>query len=219
MIMAGLERTARAEQHIRAEVVSIDRLKAGDKSEFERYYNANFDFVRNYTMSIIHALEDAEQITLDSFAKYWTKRESFSTFSEIRQFLFKCAKHDAIDLLRKKATFDSNRKDLLYLAQQEEELSVNETIGKEIRAEVMTKISQIIFTLPEQQQEIFRLIYFNDYSSKEVANILGISYDAARAQHSRMMKTFKKLFGDRDLMILSIISLAVYTILHLYFVN
>ncbi|HEY4065181.1 MAG TPA: sigma-70 family RNA polymerase sigma factor [Puia sp.] len=186
------------------------KLKGGDTQTFTRYYSTHLDSVKNFALKLIKIIEEAEQIANDSFLKYWKVRQDFNSLPEIKGYIYECTRNACIDYIRRQDTAGQNQKHYEYLLSQGQEYFINE----QIRAEVVSTIYAQIEHLPAQQQQIFKLIYFDGLKAAKVAEMLNISIGVVRTQHWRTIKSLRSISFPKDYLTLFILLIALYTYIH-----
>jgi RNA polymerase sigma-70 factor (ECF subfamily) len=122
----------------------------------------------------------------------------FAHLSETAQiaWLWRVTRNKAVDAFRK-AT--SRRNVPLELASEticEDEARDPEQVA--LRQDEEREIHDLVYTLPELQQEILRLRFGFGLHCGEIAAILGKREDAVRAMLSRTMNSLRQLYAQRS---------------------
>ena len=159
---------------------SIDRFRQGSRDDFKFVYELYFDAQYTFAYNLIRNEAEAEDITTETFVKLWRLRANFENLNNIKAFLYVTTRNACLDSLRFLQKQRSVHKEVLYLIGQEEYIK-NEIID----AEVFTELTRKIESLPDKCRKIFKLIYFNNLSTSEVAEEMGISNQNVLNQKAR----------------------------------
>ena len=122
--------------------------------------------------SICKNASDAEDVVQDTFLKYYMTHKNFDSEQHIRAWLLRVAINKAKNI---QASFW--RRNGVPLEDYIETLSFETPESKDLFEEVMK--------LPEKYRVVVHLFYYEDYSVKEIANILKISESNIKVRLSR----------------------------------
>jgi len=163
---------------------------AGEDAAFRelvsRYRNSLYAFLRRF-LNQADLVEDAFQ---ETFMQLYTSRGSFDMSRPLRPWLFTIAANKAKDLLR-----EQRRRSAVVIGTMadSEEMSFEDvlnslTSSKSVpyddveRNETSFLVRQIIAEMPENLREILILAYFNKFSYKQIAEILGIPIGTVKSR-------------------------------------
>lgn len=168
----------------------LDRYCEGDEGAFkeivDRYKNGLHAFLRKF----LNRHELVEDVFQETFLQLYSSRESFDRSRPLRPWLFTIAANKAKDALRKAQR--SAAVSIGTLAQSDE-MSFEEVLNILTRddeapihtlqrQETAASVKQIIATLPEALREILILAYFNQFSYKQIAEILSIPIGTVKSR-------------------------------------
>lgn len=148
---------------------------------FKKYYG----FVMGIGRSYVKSEDLAQEITQDTFLKFFDSVEKLEQNPVITPWLRRIAVNTAIDYYRKNQKFrfheeaDGNR----LLVEQENAI---EQLGYQ---EIISLLQQ----LPDDQQLIFNLYEVEGYSHKEIAEKLSISESSSRVYLTRAKHKLRQL--------------------------
>jgi RNA polymerase sigma-70 factor (family 1) len=185
----------------------LEGLRNRDLTAFEQLYDSLAELVLYYTEQITKDKIEAEDITVHSFSKFWEQDLSeFDSIKSVRSFIFKVAKNSAFDYLRKQKVKHSHQRNISYLTEQQQEEYIME--GSRYRVELIQKVYQEIDKLPKRTQEVFKMVYVQEMSTKEVGEQLNISVVTVRRLCSDAIQKLRNKFSEKDLqLILLLLSL------------
>ena len=188
----------------------LSRYVAGDKEAFReivtRYKDPLYAFLRRF-LNQQSLVEEAFQ---ETFLQLYRSRKTFERDKPIRPWLFTIAANKAKDVLRKQ-----QRQETVSIGAMAEpaELSVDDVVNSlksyEItpydeaeKTERAEKVRQIIAEMPENLREILILAYFEQFSYKQMADILSIPIGTVKSRlHTAIVhftKKWKSMSGDEN---------------------
>ncbi|WP_447637886.1 RNA polymerase sigma factor [Flavobacterium microcysteis] len=151
----------------------IEKAKVGDQVAFtallDYYWNEVYGFMLQRTQNET----DAEDITIETFAKAFDKIATYNPEFQFNTWLISIAKNAHIDMLRKK-------KSTLFIDITDEEDSQAYNIAdsspsaedKLITEQNLSRLLQCIKELKPHYQEVIQLRYFQELSYQEISEEL-----------------------------------------------
>jgi RNA polymerase sigma-70 factor (ECF subfamily) len=140
-------------------------------------------------IQLVKDKEQAEDIVSESFAKLWQRHEVFQTEDHVKAFLFVTTRNASLNYLRHIQRKTASQNELSYLNKDKDDQDV---ITDMIEGELLKRIYPLIETLPTKCKAIFKLIYFEDASTDEVAQKLHITPRNVLNQKRRAIQLLKK---------------------------
>jgi RNA polymerase sigma-70 factor (ECF subfamily) len=145
---------------------------------FERYYSSLCVFA----LRILKRKDLCEEAVSDVFTNIWLRRGKIEITSSVKSYLFAAVRNQSLNYLQ------ANRP-------HGEELHVVDAERDALRAddfllykELEEEIGQLLQSLPERRQLIFRLCRFEGLSYKEIADLLSISIHTVQNQMVHAVK-------------------------------
>jgi RNA polymerase sigma-70 factor (ECF subfamily) len=137
--------------------------------------------------------EDADDVLQNTFLKAWTALDEFRAESKISTWLFRIAINESLGFLDKKkrnanvmtSSDDSVTSQLLADPYFD---------GDETQAQLQEAIAQ----LPNKQQVVFNLKYFQEMKYEEMSQMLGTSIGALKASYHHAVKKITDFFQQND---------------------
>ena len=130
----------------------------------DRLYAAAFSACRNP--------QDAEDAVQDALIQYWARQEEFETEQHLRAWLLRVAINRAKN--RARSFF---RKNTLPLEDYMESLT--------FESEESSDLFEAVMNLPAKYRVVIHLFYYEDYSVREIADILRITPGSVKTRLSR----------------------------------
>lgn len=158
---------------------------------FRQYHRSLLYFAK----SMVREQEAAEELVADSFVKLWQRRETFEDADKVKAFLYIATKNACLNHLNSahvRQAFDGEALDVLQSVDPDSYAQI-------VRAELLQQIYDEVMKLPEKQREVFRLTFFEELDTNEIAERLGMTPTAIFANRSRAVETLRKAFKNNDL--------------------
>ena len=159
-----------------------------DDRQFQQIYEDFHARIFRYLARMVGEA-DAEDLTQDVFVKVGLALEEFRGDSKLSTWIYRIATNTAIDRLRHASTRQDKTIQSEFPAEEEGlEVIPGEMIGGEqkvIREEMNDCIRSIVDTLPEGYRSVIILSELEGVQDQEIAEILGISLEAAKIRLHR----------------------------------
>lgn len=173
----------------------MGRLAKGDRQAFcvlvqrhtQRFYACAYRVCLNQ--------DDAEDAVQDAFLKIWRKPDVWKPDrgAKFTTWFYRIVSNAATDILRKRRNHSGS--DVLeYMAdenpEQDEEMQ---------RSEEQRGLEHAIGELPERQQQALNLCFYDGFTNKEAAEILGVGVKALESLLMRAKAGLKQTLIDKGL--------------------
>lgn len=179
----------------------LERYAAGDENAFAeilaRYKDGLYAFLRRF---LTHQ-EMIEDVFQETFLQLFSSRESFDTSRALRPWLFTIAINKARDALRKQHRTAATS---LGTLSEPAEMSISDAVNtltsfettpydEVTKEETAERVRQVISTMPDNLREILVLAYFEQFSYKQMADILGIPIGTVKSRlHTAVVQFTRK---------------------------
>ena len=152
---------------------SIDKAKLGDQVAFTFLLDSYWNEVYGFMLQRTENETDAEDITIETFAKAFDKIATYNPEFQFNTWLIAIAKNVHIDLLRKK-------KSSLFIDITDEEDDIAYSVAdtspsaedKLITEQNLFRLLQFIKELKPAYQEVIQMRYFQEMTYQEIADDL-----------------------------------------------
>jgi RNA polymerase sigma-70 factor (ECF subfamily) len=183
----------------------IDLAIAGEDSAYAKLLQRYKRAVYHMVLKMVRNVDDAEDLTIESFAKAFKSLHRFKKDFTFSTWLFRIATNNTIDFMRKKKlhtlsienTFTDDDGQSVSIDVEDENLDPQEETIKSQKAELM---QLFVDKLPGKYQKLVRLRYFNELSYEEIAVELDAPLGTVKAQlHRARELMFEMVKNKRDL--------------------
>lgn len=133
---------------------------------------------------IVKSHDDTDDVLQNTFIKVYKNINGFKGDSKLYSWMYRIATNEAITFINK------NAKRLQISNEETQQLAVN-NLKADVYFEgddIQYKLQQAIATLPEKQQLVFNMKYFQDLKYKEISEILETSEGALKASYHLAVK-------------------------------
>ncbi|AEV96632.1 hypothetical protein A4D02_20910 [Niastella koreensis] len=172
----------------------IDGLKNNESRVFDHLFNEYYTQLQYFAERLISNREEAQDIVITAFRKFWNIRDNFQTATNIKAFFYITVRNQCLDYLRYKQRFNEVKKEYESHLLSADELQQTDNLI--IETDLINKIYLEVQKLPNRCREIFILTYFKGLKTKEIANALQISESAVTTQRSLAIKYLKHAFSQ-----------------------
>ncbi|MFW6022320.1 MAG: RNA polymerase sigma factor [Halanaerobiaceae bacterium] len=178
----------------------INKFNNGDKDAFEELVNRYQHKVYNTTYRMLGNHEDAMDMAQETFLRVYKSLKKFKKNSSFSTWLFTITGNICRDKLRKRQreikTYsladDENSTKIIPENNDNKNIPEKVSISQEISEEIQEKVD----LLPYEQKIVFVLREFEDFSYKEIADILDISIGTVKSRLSRARRSLRQdLYG------------------------
>jgi len=160
--------------------------------------------VYHMVLKMVRNVDDAEDLTIEAFAKAFKNLHKFKKDYTFSTWLFRIATNNAIDFIRKKklettslnSSYTDDNGTNISIDVPDKELNPQE---RAIKSQRIEQIQLIVTKLPAKYQRLVRLRYFDELSYDEIAKELDSPLGTVKAQLHRARELLSELVkGKRD---------------------
>lgn len=147
----------------------------------------------NQIRNIVLDHDDANDVLQNTFIKVFQNLYNFKGESKLYSWIYRIATNEAITFINKKAKLGGATSGELKSRIVENLEADTHFDGNEIQI----KLQKAILTLPEKQQLVFKMRYFEEIKYEEMSTILGTSVGALKASYHLAVKKIEN-FMNKD---------------------
>jgi RNA polymerase sigma-70 factor, ECF subfamily len=169
----------------------IDRARAGDRAAFSELYDSYVDSVYRYLLYRVREPSDAEDLTSEVFTRAFANIHRYRWQGKsFLAWLYTIARNAVTDRRRReRPTVDLDT----AFGVAEEGPTAHD---RAVHGEAVVALRGAVKHLTVEQQEVLRLRFEHDLSSRQVAQMLGKNEGAIRALQFRALGRLRKLLHD-----------------------
>jgi RNA polymerase sigma-70 factor, ECF subfamily len=153
------------------------RIRAGEADALGELYDRHASAALGTALRVVGDREEAEDIVHDAFVAVWRKIDRFdASRGSLRAWLMTVVRNRAIDRVRgRRASIDVDDADERSLLRT----GPNPTWEEAIRNTSASQVRAAMGELPAEQRRAVELAYFEGYTYREVAEVMGVPHGTA----------------------------------------
>ena len=166
-----------------AELVWVDRIRAGDVDAFEALYRKYWQPLYAFAFRYVRSKEDAEEVVQDVFFRIWRGRADWVPAGAVRNYVYCAVRNAARDRLERAA-----------VARCWAHVGLGATaaaaaIQSELEAaELVAAVQRALDELPPKRSAVCKLRLIDELSYAQIADRLGIREKTVETQLARGLK-------------------------------
>lgn len=157
------------------------------KTQNEAFQKLLSDYQRplyNHIRNIVLNHDDADDVLQNTFIKVYQYLKTFKGDSKLFSWMYRIATNEAITFINQKAKRNGTTSEAMQAKLVENLVADSHFDGDAIQL----KLQKAITTLPEKQQLVFKMKYFEEIKYEEMSEILGTSVGALKASYHHAVK-------------------------------
>ena len=157
------------------------------KTQNEAFQKLLSDYQRplyNHIRNIVLNHDDADDVMQNTFVKVFQNLKNFKGDSKLFSWIYRIATNEAITFINQKAKRNGTTSEALQSKIVDNLKADTYFDGNEIQL----KLQKAIALLPEKQQLVFKMKYFEEIKYEEMSGILGTSVGALKASYHHAVK-------------------------------
>lgn len=177
---------------------TIGDFRQGDEKTFKKVFDHYYPGLLLFVTKLTGSREEAEDISLRAFQALFNRCQSFGTEINIKAFLYVCGRNSSLNYLRAKQHEREQLKQ--FASRMSDDTFLEFEFG--IKQGVVAAIHKAIEELPEECKRVFRLLYFEELTPAEIANMLHITVSTVYNQKSRALSALRIKFSENSIVVL-----------------
>ncbi len=189
---------------------ALEDFRLIDKATIENDEQAYADLMKRYKKPVYHMIlkmvrnvDDAEDLTIEAFAKAFRSLGRFKKDYTFSTWLFRIATNNAIDFIRKKkletmsldTSFTDDSGENVTIDVEDNDLNPME---ETIKSQKIELIRVFVDKLPPKYQRLVKLRYFDELSYEEIAKELEAPLGTVKAQLHRARELMYDLVKGKE---------------------
>lgn len=174
----------------------------GDQQAYAELMKRYKKPVYHMILKMVRNVDDAEDLTIEAFAKSFKNLHRFKKDYTFSTWLFRIATNNAIDFIRKKkldtmslnTSFTDDNGDAVNIDVEDRNLQPDE---ETIKGQKIELIRIFVDKLPSKYQRLVKLRYFEELSYEEIAKELDAPLGTVKAQLHRARELMYDLVKDK----------------------
>jgi RNA polymerase sigma-70 factor (ECF subfamily) len=170
----------------------FQEIQADKREALNWLFNQYFDSLCHFVNSYLQDAMLSEEVVSDVFFNLWVKRKSLTINGSIKPYLFKAARNQAISYLRRPAfAYEPLASDI----RQDRTLEPDALL---IHRETRQYWQNLVDRLPTRCKLIFTLHREEDFTYREIADLLDLSEKTVENQMGKALRCLRELSATRN---------------------
>ena len=177
-------------------------VEEGDEQAYAMLMDRYKKPVYHMILKMVRNVDDAEDLTIEAFAKAFKNLHKFKKDFTFSTWLFRIATNNAIDFIRKKrlntmslnTSFTDDNGEAVSIDVKDNNLNPQE---EAIKTQKIELIQMFVTKLPAKYQRLVRLRYFQELSYDEIAKELDAPLGTVKAQLHRARELMYELVKNK----------------------
>lgn len=177
-------------------------VNEGDEQAYAMLMQRYNKPVYHMVLKMVRNVDDAEDLTIEAFAKAFKNLHRFKKDYTFSTWLFRIATNNAIDFIRKKrlntmslnTSFTDDNGEAVSIDVKDSNLNPQE---EAIKSQKIELIQMFVTKLPAKYQRLVRLRYFDELSYDEIAKELEAPLGTVKAQLHRARELMYDLVKNK----------------------
>ncbi|MGB0524593.1 MAG: RNA polymerase sigma factor [Flammeovirgaceae bacterium] len=184
----------------------IDRAVTGDEQAYAALMERYRKSVYHTMLKMVRNVDDAEDLTIEAFAKAFRNLAKFKKEYTFSTWLFRIATNNCIDFIRKKkldtmsihSSINNDDDDPIHMDIRDSARNPQE---EAIRTQKIELVRKFVTLLPPKYQRLVKLRYFEELSYDEIAKEIEAPLGTVKAQLHRARELLYDLVKNSKHMI------------------
>jgi RNA polymerase sigma-70 factor (ECF subfamily) len=180
----------------------VDLAKEGDQKSYAELMQRYKKPVYHMILKMIKNSDDAEDLTIEAFAKAFKNLTKFNPQYTFSTWLFRIATNNCIDFIRKKkldtmsihSSYSDDNGDAVAIDIRDNRLNPQELAIKNQKIDLMR---MFVKQLPPKYQILVELRYFKEFSYQEISDELNAPLGTIKAQLHRARELLLELVKNK----------------------
>lgn len=163
----------------------INRMKRGDDEAVEQLVKKYYGDILKYSYRHMFGSSEAEDITQETFVKFFEHFESYKHYGKVKNYLYVIAGNLCKNYYKK------NQQEIY-------EPIIEEIFNETEQSETKIDLENALKKLQEEYREVLILYYFHDIKQKEIAKILNISLPLVKYRILKGKEQLKTILEEEE---------------------
>ena len=142
----------------------------------------------NLIRTIVLNHDDTDDVLQNTFVKIFQNLKNFKGDSKLFSWMYRIATNEAITFINNKAKRNGTTSEAM-------QTKIVENLQSDVYfdgTEIQIKLQKAIVLLPEKQQLVFKMKYFEELKYEQMSEILGTSVGALKASYHHAVKKIEE---------------------------
>ncbi|MET3880050.1 sigma-70 family RNA polymerase sigma factor [Chitinophaga sp. OAE865] len=168
----------------------VERCKKGDVRAFRELYEAYSAAMYNICLRMTNNVSDAEDTLQEAFIQVHKSINKLEQAASLSAWIKRIVVNHCLNALRKKKVY--------FEEVEEVEVMAEEGIDEAQFTWTVAAVKSAIHGLPQGYRTVLNLYLFEEYSHREIAEMLGITESTAKTQYMRAKEKVRQIVKQQN---------------------
>jgi len=164
-------------------------FQRGEEKGFDFFFRELFPSLCFFANRMVNNKYEAEDIASAAFIKIWKRHDQFDNAKNIRSYLYQIVRNDCLKFLQQNDRRNRTQREIEYFTNVDTSTNCEADI---IRAELYSDLYKALKNLPTECRKVFKMLYLEGKSVKEIAKELKVSTSTVKTQKARGLAMLRK---------------------------
>ncbi|HTF80425.1 MAG TPA: RNA polymerase sigma-70 factor [Cytophagales bacterium] len=170
----------------------FNQVKQGDERAFESLFKFYYQRLCHYACSMLHEMEEAEEVVQQVFINIWDKRAHIEISTSFQSYLYRAVNNASLNKIKQRKAYGLHHE---YI-KLEMESSIDSTTQAVLSEELRGSIMEAVDLLPQQCKLVFEMSRFEGMKHQEIADELDISIKTVENQIGKALKHMRSYLKE-----------------------
>lgn len=159
------------------------KVGRGDQRAYRELVDRYLNSIARFAQRLLNDAGEAEEVAQETFLRLWTQASNFEPRAKPKTWLYRIARNQCIDRLRKRRDASA---DLEALS------SGDRPSGLLARKETAEEVEAALAALPERQRAAITLVHYEGLDGSEACDVLEVSSEALESLLARGRRSLRE---------------------------
>lgn len=166
-----------------------EAFQRGEEKGFTFFFNSLYPALLYYSFRILNDKILAEDVVIESFAKIWKSHDTFDHPRVIKTWMYTTCRNGCLNLLQ---SIKRQQGHLTRIGEETKEYDEKSALSDMILAESTAEVHRAIKYLPPECKKIFKFLFVDGWTVREIANHMKLSISTIKTQKARGLELLRK---------------------------
>ena len=192
-----LYKTMKQPKHIDI-IARLKNATDNDSRVFEYVFDQFYKPLNYFALGLTDDTEEAKDIVLETFKKFWAIRQNFDTVTNIKAFLYITTRNACLNFLNYRKRQIQNKKEYADFITDDMEADAENLM---IRSEVLQELHEEINKLPPRCKQVVQLT-LKGLKTDEIAGMMHVSPLTIYSQKRRALELLRTALVKKRLLVI-----------------
>ena len=165
----------------------------GDRTAFKKIFRSYYKRLHGFAYTFVECRQEAEDVVQSVFLNIWARRDDWNPAGELKSYLFKAVKNEALNVIRHQKVVDDAEDEVIRTFRELKKTRRDEDYEtRQLRRDIEKAIDR----LPPRCRQIFLLNRKSGLTYAEIADFLDLSVGTVNTQMGRALRSLRDYLSD-----------------------